>query len=263
MLTLSAIVIQFTLQFALARPTFANPLVNGIAESFQEISAVSEIITQECPPDACVVIGIGRSPSPFIAHLQNQKPGWAWNVPLSSFRYGMSGIKPLSAELEEGLFDHFDRFLPPASELVGRQILLFDFTFSGDSVAATQTYLQKYSDQRNHSLQIKSLALVTYAPSENEFWHPILRYFVEISKKCNLAKLLHKQVFDSVSEFGAFDITKHSSTELQSNPAYFQLKAELSKLALHENFTSDGKLAILHDLDVINLSKQMSGGNGG
>ena len=54
---------------------------------YQEIKKISKQIMEDCPPKSCVVIGVGRSPSPILAFLEQYEEGYAHPLPLSNFRH--------------------------------------------------------------------------------------------------------------------------------------------------------------------------------
>src|SRR4051812_14373440 len=95
-------------------------------EIFDDIESVSHRIMAKFPKDENVYIALGRSPAPFEAYLSTEDNADVWNIPLSSFRYGVTD-QVLTPEQETVLFEHFDRYFPKSSELNGRSVVLMDY----------------------------------------------------------------------------------------------------------------------------------------
>jgi hypothetical protein len=129
--------------------SWAAPITVGTEETdlsyfeYSEIHEISEAILGNYPPSKFMIVGIGRSPTPFIAYFQAIHPGTAVNLPLSSFRF-VPKYAHFNTKDEKTLKSHFDRYLPSLSELNGRQVVVLDFTLSGESLLSARHYIQRY-----------------------------------------------------------------------------------------------------------------------
>src|SRR5580704_10283981 len=141
--------------------SFAYPPLGK--NEFETLTAIGNDITAECPKKTCVVIGIGRSPTPIIAYLQAHDQTSALNLPLSDFKK-----IGLSEDLERRLFDHFDKFLDPQTYLLGKdKIIVLDFALRGHSIISAAYYIRKYLDQQLNSPDTK-LEIEAIVPQDHK-----------------------------------------------------------------------------------------------
>ncbi|HXW53811.1 MAG TPA: hypothetical protein VEL47_06875 [Myxococcota bacterium] len=123
--------------------------IQSLRRDFLSIHQVSQNVLKICPPDRCVIVGIGQSPTPFIAYLRNEVDQYAYAVPLSNFSHGVYH-EALNKDQEARLFAHFSSFLPGQAQLGGRSIMLLDYASSsgGKSILAASRYMERYLAQR-------------------------------------------------------------------------------------------------------------------
>lgn len=175
------------------------------------------------------VIGVGRSPTPFIAFLQEYRPNSAVNLPLSQFRYP-TGTE-LSHEDERKLYQHLDRFIPSEQELEGKEIVLLDYAVSGESLLSFTRYFQKYLSNRNRHNTITPVALVkdTYRilpVMQKGQQHDISIRIIKMGPH-EVGRNLDVERYDSLSEYGSFNVRNDDSSRLKKNGAYMSLKQEI------------------------------------
>lgn len=196
---------------------------------FEGIVAISNSIEKLCPSDECVVIGLGRSPTPLIAYLQlkrlekKEKLEYAWNLPLSSFRHGSGGRPKLEGAYLEKLTQHFNIYFPNADELAGRRILLVDYGATGESLVGAALHLQDYLSARSKITKeaLPALDVVGICNQDNFPLgkHPQILNWILVDESATANQLFNldqKTVgarfvggdFDDLSEFGSFDVTK-------------------------------------------------------
>lgn len=207
-------------------------------EEFDDIKELAEKIKSACPPEECLVVGIGRSPTPVTTLLKMERDHYAWTVPLSSFRYGIGPFKPaLQDDQKMVLFEHFDKYFPKPEERRGRRILLVDLITSGDSLAAARNYAQEYLNlgQGKVTLKTGAISLMKASGESFNFDH----YW--ILPLGPLYSHLSVQYFDDWAEFKNYS--------LEANPAGFDLRNEKK----YEEFVAAMKKAKLKN-DVLALS---------
>jgi len=183
------------------------------------VSIVSEI-QKRCPPDQCIVVGIGRSPTPFLAYLQSMDPSYALQLPLTNFKYGFNSEFPaLNKEQVTRLFDHFDRYLKPIV-ITHKSILFIDTTETGESIAAADNYLKRYFKHFGFHNRISTVVISAVIP-ETISGLNIDAIALEYSDP--LGSSLSQQVFDSLSAFGAYDVVDPPKASPELNPKYSAL----------------------------------------
>jgi hypothetical protein len=136
-------------------------------DDYQEIKNAALQIADIDNPNA-MVIGMGRSPAPFVAFLSQLRPGLAMNLSLSRFRYfpEIPGRKvkgsfgPLRPEEEQALFAHFDRYLPETL-LQNKKIVLLDYCYRGESLLAAGEYLKRYLQSRHRNNEVSLVAITS------------------------------------------------------------------------------------------------------
>jgi hypothetical protein len=136
-------------------------LLNGVGDMCERIVAAYS-------PRAYMYVGVGRSPAPLIAYLENENLR-TLSIPLSDFRPRNQQWSITDDMLGQGqritptqralLFHHFRRYFPvrPARA----RILLIDYTQSAQSLLAAQEQLQEYfrTDLGEADIEVHALAL--------------------------------------------------------------------------------------------------------
>lgn len=220
---------------SLASPVMAGDWKNSFMyETLPMIKLVSNRIQEFCPVDQCVVVGVGRSPTPFIAQLKIRHENYAWNLPLSSFRFKMNDVNDFNIltreELEE-LNQHFDTYLPTEAERRGRNILLVDFAASGLSLVAAKNYLNRYFDlrfEKNPADRPELEAFAITTQSTGPSLEPSLKLFCVVERGSLLGAALTTQKFDEFAEFGSFNIImKDRPAQPWRNPEYDTMLSEM------------------------------------
>jgi hypothetical protein len=138
---------------------FLNP------KRLDTILDVTAKILEYCPPQDCVVVGIGRSPTPFTAVIEAINND-VMLIPLSNFRYALihddstdEYIPFLNKKERDRLYDHFDKYIINDQKLAGRKVKLLDFSISGRSIFGAQTYIDNYFTTNNRTIDISSLLI--------------------------------------------------------------------------------------------------------
>lgn len=189
-------------------------------ELWKEISDLVTEITHRFPPDQYYYVGVGRSPTPIIALLQELGLD-ALNLPLTQLnshaanvdRRFPAGFEPLKPREQERLFEHFERFLPTPQQLKGRRILLIDYTINGFGLRNARSYLRLFAEKMRDDLRFKLLPLKGYSEAESYTADPGLildippEDFIPLrSKYPHLQSAMYHHLFGAVAEYRAFDI---------------------------------------------------------
>lgn len=208
------------------------------------------MVLKKCPVSECVIIGLGRSPAPFISELRHGN-NRAYNLPLSQFHFNRFEQILDSAAIET-LYKHFDNSLGDLSSFKGKTILLLDYAQSGESLFSAQQHLDDFFIDRKIKTIIESIAITTthhevswrdvslvdeFADELDERpsnLHETAKNFhineysvIEVKKGGQLAKMLEAQTFDDFSEFG--EAPRESwGKPMIVNPRYTQLTDSMS-----------------------------------
>lgn len=207
-------------------------------EVVQSIVTVSHIIQSICPPKDCLIVGIGRSPTPFAAYWQLKSEGYFWNIPLSNFRNGLEEGVESKKDLINVLFDHFQKYLPLESEMNNRSVVVLDFSMSGRSLVHATFYMREYFRIKAiRSGTIKALAILGPDSFYDSGFHPDIDQAILFEDYQNkLFQNLRGQKFDKFAEFGVLNFAKIDKTvsllepKRQSGLGYQKLKSEFQKI---------------------------------
>jgi hypothetical protein len=198
----------------------------------EQIHAVSAKIRAACPPEDCVVIGVGRSPTPFILDLQNQHPNYAYGVPMSQFRSNLEvehmtkvlgetpivDYRKLTQAAEARLNTHLDRYVPSAVKNGRRRALVVDYSYKGGfSAFAFQKYLERYLTGKGSASEVSSLVLADSGTGGDVAriapLYRAQRYSViEITDASELREALKQSKYDLFSPYGRFDLSTGETT---------------------------------------------------
>ncbi|MEO7163363.1 MAG: hypothetical protein ABI041_10630 [Bdellovibrionia bacterium] len=189
-------------------------------------------IIKMCDPKDCMVIGIGRSPTPLIATLQNLHSNYASSIPLSNFRYNESN--PLSKEDSQKLFLHFSNFLPNETVRNGRKLMIIDYSLSGASIESAKDYFLKYyshqkGPQTGAMPVVESTAIATSAFNSGARRLRADQVII-IPTDSDLAHHFVDGKFDACAEYGKFTVTVDPLPSLlEKNPLFLNYKKKLKK----------------------------------
>jgi|GEM_PF-3969888 len=205
----------------------------SLERDFASIEEVSQTLLSLCPKDRCVIVGIGRSPTPFLAYLETMTEHYVYNIPLTAFRYGISQ-DPLDAEHREKLYRHFSTFLPDALSLNGPSIMLLDFASTqggGESALATARYLETYLGIyfRENPPQVK-IAIVKANHKMEQVPYRI-NYIFRFEKEALLIHSLSDNIYKKYAPYGEFNIMndEHIRSRRQQ-PGFLELKRKLQEI---------------------------------
>ena len=209
-----------------------------IVGEFEEIQSVSEEIMTKFPPNQYFYVGVGRSPTPFMAYIQAIDPTASVNIPISSFRARLTGASssyhhPLSLEHEAKLNRHFMKLLN-LEQIGNRKILLIDFSERGDTLISLNQYLSKYLRLTHKPNKVEMLALA----SPNNFDRIATNMrgtnnatVISLRERPLLSSKLTLQRYDPVAEYGAFHIWNPDARtdDLKPNEEFIDFRKSISR----------------------------------
>lgn len=120
---------------------------------YNEIKKISLSIASSCKTQNCFVVGIGRSPAPFIEMLK-QANFPAINLPLSKFRDYLPSAK------RAVFYEHFDEYLNMAVNAKSKELILTDFSGTGESLGLSKKYIVKWAKSRGLRLKVVTVAVI-------------------------------------------------------------------------------------------------------
>ena len=178
-------------------------------DEYQQIRALSISLLRRFPPDNFYYLGLGRSPTPVIAFLEASYIPSA-TIPLSAFRYGTENQPELAEDKISDLDNHFERFLPKPEVLGTKELLIIDYTDSGQSLVAGLNYIKKYYANFSENIVIKKLGIHPKASSGKDFF---AANFDESERLCMshlplLQGFIRGTSYDWFAQHGSFDISK-------------------------------------------------------
>ncbi len=192
--------------------------INGIKKACSDI-------TKMYPPENHIYVGIGRSPSPFMAFFRASGYQNLFNLPLS-----LVLRQTLKPKIKFNLYKHFDQFLPTPSEIGSRSLLLLDYVVTGDSLLAAREYIvDYYRDQGvNISIQILPITNSRFLVTNDQ----IAKVKKVIISEYMIKNNLLEQAYDNLSEYRRYRI--HSSKNQKNlhenpNPYYHYLVQRFSE----------------------------------
>jgi hypothetical protein len=173
---------------------------------FKELQRLTDRVLASFPASENVFIGLGRSPFPLIANLNEMEANCAFHVPLSYNQYTfrhylpkeLSGYSQTKIELppyslgeryeyrESGrrlikdvlpfpllrqqLFDHLDRFFPHEEAIKGRSIVLVDFCDYGTSLSNFYVDVTAYLSARGSHAAAQCLFISQRTHDRRSHW---------------------------------------------------------------------------------------------
>ncbi|MEO7164419.1 MAG: hypothetical protein ABI041_15970 [Bdellovibrionia bacterium] len=222
-------------------------------QEYEAIRDTSLEITQKFADS--YYLGVGRSPTPIIAFLQNYLGNdRASNLPISSFKALAQGLPPsiiddmwaskkamyapLTHDEELRLFRHFDRFFPKEADIKGKKILLIDYAYDGGSIIAAWQALENYLKSRDRHHKLEVLALSAKARrlliERVEKWGHSNLNFIEFHQDHIFYKNLFSQKYEKFAEYPSFIVrpskTQHVIVDTESinpRPEFITFKKDL------------------------------------
>lgn len=147
--------------------------VFGFTNDFDALYQLVNKIYRSCPPNRCLYVGLGRSPTPVIAFMKAKYgDSAAINVPVTSLKQvgtARTENPELHKEYSQYLHQHFAEFLPSAEELAGREIYMIDFVLTGQNLVESLYQVREYYE-RSAAGKVKVQALALVGDEYNEEW---------------------------------------------------------------------------------------------
>ncbi len=194
-------------------------------EALETASDVATQLLKICAPPRCKVVGLGSSPALLIAYLQATDPASAISLPISDFRHSPRQAKKgfninnaedtaLDNKTKNSLFDYFENFLVPQLGSDTEQVILVDFTNTGRSLFAAQSYLELFIHERTRqSLDITSVAMLEPSKKKKvqrvgkKYFNISDTHFMELDRDRQFFINMIMSRYDHYSEYGSYRIT--------------------------------------------------------
>jgi hypothetical protein len=203
------------------------------ANQYQQIRDASIALMTKFPPKEYFYVGVGRSPAPIIAFLENlavRGDDVAINFPAS----GVRSHDPM--QHKDAYYAYFDALLPRSVIKGQRKILLIDRAgvysqgpngrAGGSSLVKVRQVLQAYLKDRSSSASVEAMAYAPY-PLQSADVHRIdTAPFREVEA---FGSQLHGALgvaYDEIARHPENDITQSAIGQLQRNPAYDTYRAK-------------------------------------
>jgi hypothetical protein len=114
---------------AIERPINSMALFKSVLKIFDEIRRI-------CPEADCFLVGVGRSPTPFMALAQIFYPNYSSTLPLSSFGHELLGGDYLGDDELTFLKKHILAMVNPPRSITRKRIVLLDYTSTGKALVS-------------------------------------------------------------------------------------------------------------------------------
>lgn len=159
---------------------------------------------------------------------------YAWNLPLSEFQYLDGSELSLAPDLIDGLFQHFESFLPNDPLRKNRNILIIDYVASGSTLASALGYLNAFLDQKYGPLDQSHLSQRPFLEglemtdadllgSERTF-HPSIHHLVWMEQNSLLARNFEDRQFNRYAEYGPYYAESQGAPLLNEDYSLFRKK---------------------------------------
>lgn len=212
-----------------SEPVDVNGLEFKITDTvYQEIRKVSNEILEVCPPETCILIALGRSPTPFMAEIDAVVPNTE-TIPLNSFRYNKLNNE-LSPTFERSLTTHFKAVLSKMENFEGKKVVLLDYAQGGSSLFSAQQYLQSFFEHNVSDFELSSLAITGKQNQSINTIHETAKEYgitkyseIKLSDNGDLGGLLREQFFDRFSRYKQVD-TYDWGLFAPTNRQHYELK---------------------------------------
>lgn len=189
--------------------------LTGTAEIAQALAKTADEIFSRNPPEKYIILGIGGSPSPIIAHLQFKAANYAFNVPLSLPVIHGTSRRIIPPNSRRALDGHFSRFLPDRDSVGDREIVMIDFSATGNTLHEAVNAVNLFLEEQNRITRSVPLYLVAMGTSipfacTDEILHldPVL------------SSVLRREALKPLAEYPSFIPGYTDSEGLQQNPLY-------------------------------------------
>jgi hypothetical protein len=193
-----------SLAFTAFKSSESSALDALLTESkLHEIESISNEVLMMAPPKS-LIVGIGRSPTPFISSIQIRFPQRALNVPFST-----KVLKGLSTEQKNLVTDEIlENYLWPYLDSNLQEVVLIDHMATGSSLMAAEQILNKFLLKKNSSIKVSAIAISTskfemlHHNSFQLYNHSIEVIYLPATSEV-LSDLLHSR-YDEWAQFSEF-----------------------------------------------------------
>jgi hypothetical protein len=177
-------------------------------------------VLERFPPDTHYYVGIGRSPTPVIALLQNLNSEIASTIPVSGLKVrNDEATTPPPITLDAAWTQHLAHFLPDSRlaelERSGRGIVVLDRATTGASVTLMANLIRRYVAQRGRSIRVDAVAFTR---------HPVSVHQIDLTDRGEL-RLMNK--YEPWTEWPYYQVGIDAPSGLVRRPEYDRFKQQL------------------------------------
>jgi len=223
--------------FLILTPWFAyGPGFTFEPGEYETLRTIALETLSRFPPSRYSYVGIGRSPSPIIAMIQElTEPGQAISLPASKVKWARDW-KDTPAPEREAIAAHFNHYLDALEPLEGRNVLLLDHTQSGLGLMRVRGYAKEARAAVEKALPVESVAIVLNNASVHEHLtqYGMVDHLIKYSSEAQ-AKRFAGERYDNFAEYGA--VPFYSADEIQPTPK--RPEYELLRAAIREKMRTD------------------------
>ncbi len=203
-------------------------------EVFIKIRDLTLRILGQFPPDKYHYVGIGRSPTPIMALMEelgieiSQIPLTKFQYPTDSeSRWNYPSGEPLGPYQLNELFEHFDKFLISPSLVGDKKLLIIDFQNQGWTLISAAEHINLYLKNRGRSTQVELLGLTGYDRGIS-FDSNLPYNYIPLTDYPKLQYKVHMEEFEKVSKYPQWDIRFDYIDDANTvRPEYTEFRATL------------------------------------
>ncbi len=215
-------------------------LNTAIQYNYAQLRTATTELLRRYPADRSFFVGVGRSPAPLVAILQNLHPDLAINFPAS----GLSGRSGIDRRYLGEYHRHFAAFFPPEVIWGHRDIVLIDRSVGGHSIATLKWLLQEWLVGIGSKVQVRGVGFSNYISAKGVDRIDTQRFPV-------LSELLQEPFETWFGEFvGSHPIGLRRLEDLRRNSGYDHAKNLLREL-METDSHLDGELQNIPGIEVV------------
>jgi hypothetical protein len=146
--------------------SFAQSPAEFTGDYYEDVKKVTLAVLAECPPDDCLIVGVGRSPVPITMMANELAPNSAINFPISQLRSNPHKIHQdvadkVQAQIEQRkVHSLMEEFITSKRAKNVKKVLVLDFISTGESIVSFHAHLEDYMKVIDADTEVKSFGLV-------------------------------------------------------------------------------------------------------
>jgi len=272
--------IWFLLSLAFVFRCFGNdPVQDAVWAARDNYETIADVaLTLNSSHSGAHFVGVGRSPAAITAVLSELRPNQVTNLPFSLY-VTKPGLRPgdklrervltlpLSEADKAAVYQHLDHFLPSATVLGNRDLVLVDYAQTGESVLDSFRIISQYMKDRSRPNQVKFHVLATEEVAKEikkAGLANLSTYALQSSneKHVQLIEDFSYEKFDAAAEFESTIPGRKKPEAITRTGGYEKMKTEVKR---HMLFDSEPRMKSIFaqraiDASVVPLRKRLEEG---